>query len=156
MTAHTKMSKMLSGEFHVTQRLPFNHFNSWCCHFVGAHLNHLKETTWIGSMNVSRSKFNTWTRLEIAMSKRLFRWIFLAHYIRLIRLLMVFIMLQLFAEKQTVFGIHIALALIYNSKLYTCNVGRCRIILCKTDDSNVLRAVQMSAVSENFDTTYPW
>lgn len=33
-------------------------------------------------------------------------------------------MLQSFAEKQTAFGIHIALALIYNSKLYTCNVGK--------------------------------
>lgn len=40
--------------------------------------------------------------------------------------------------------IHIAIALIYNSKLYTWNTGHCRIILCKTDNNNVLRAVQMS------------
>lgn len=50
-------------------------------------------------------------------------------------------------------GIHIAVALIYNSKLYTCNVGQCRIILCKTDNNNVLRAVQMSADYDNTANT---
>lgn len=44
---------------------------------------------------------------------------------------------------------HIAVALINNSKLYTCSVGYCRIILCKTDNNNVLRAVQMSADSSS-------
>ncbi|XP_031618060.1 TGF-beta-activated kinase 1 and MAP3K7-binding protein 1-like [Contarinia nasturtii] len=62
--------------------------------------------------------------------------------------------LQSFAEQNTVYGIHIALAFIYNYKLYTCNVGKCRVILCKTDSSNVLRAVQMSAGCEiNQETT---
>ncbi|XP_055323661.1 TGF-beta-activated kinase 1 and MAP3K7-binding protein 1-like [Sitodiplosis mosellana] len=63
--------------------------------------------------------------------------------------------LQSFADEKTVYGIHIALALIYNYKLYTCNVGKCRVILCKTDSSNVLRAVQMSAGCEiNQENTY--
>lgn len=64
---------------------------------------------------------------------------------------------QSIAEQKTVYGIHIALALIYNYKLYTCNVGKCRIILCKTDKNNVLRAVQMSAGCEiNQETIFAW
>lgn len=36
------------------------------------------------------------------------------------------------------------LALIHNSKLYICNIGNCRALLCKSDDNNVLRVVQLS------------
>lgn len=36
------------------------------------------------------------------------------------------------------------LALIYNSKLYICNIGNCRALLCKTDENNVLRVIQLS------------
>lgn len=36
------------------------------------------------------------------------------------------------------------LALIYNSKLYICNIGNCRALLCKNDLNNVLRVVQLS------------
>lgn len=40
--------------------------------------------------------------------------------------------------------INIVLALIHNSQLYLCNIGKCRAILCKTDERDVLRAVQLS------------
>lgn len=41
-------------------------------------------------------------------------------------------------------GSSAVLALIYNSKLYICNIGNCRAILCKTDEHNVLHATQLS------------
>lgn len=36
------------------------------------------------------------------------------------------------------------LALIFNSKLYVCNIGNCRALLCKSDENNVLRVIQLS------------
>lgn len=41
-------------------------------------------------------------------------------------------------------GSSAVLALIYNSKLYICNIGNCRALLCKTDENNVLRVIQLS------------
>lgn len=41
-------------------------------------------------------------------------------------------------------GASAVLALIYKSKLYICNIGNCRALLCKSDDKNVLRVIQLS------------
>lgn len=41
-------------------------------------------------------------------------------------------------------GTSVALALFHLSKLYICNVGSCRVLLCKNDAYNVLRVVQLS------------
>lgn len=41
-------------------------------------------------------------------------------------------------------GSSAVIALIYNSKLYICNIGNCRALLCKTDENNVLRVIQLS------------
>lgn len=41
-------------------------------------------------------------------------------------------------------GASVVLALIHYSKLYIGNVGNCRALLCKNDDNNVLRVVQLS------------
>lgn len=41
-------------------------------------------------------------------------------------------------------GTSVALALFHRSKLYICNVGSCRVLLCKNDANNVLRVVQLS------------
>lgn len=41
-------------------------------------------------------------------------------------------------------GTSIVLALIYKQKLYICNIGTCRALLCKNDSNNVLRVVQLS------------
>lgn len=46
-------------------------------------------------------------------------------------------------DKLTI-GASVVLALIHNQKLYICNVGNCRALLCKSDDNNVLRVVQLS------------
>lgn len=41
-------------------------------------------------------------------------------------------------------GTSIVLALIHKQKLYICNIGTCRALLCKNDNNNVLRVVQLS------------
>lgn len=41
-------------------------------------------------------------------------------------------------------GSSIVLALIHYSRLYICNIGSCRALLCKNDTNNVLRVVQLS------------
>lgn len=41
-------------------------------------------------------------------------------------------------------GTSVVLALIHYSKLYICNIGSCRALLCKNDANNVLRVVQLS------------
>lgn len=46
-------------------------------------------------------------------------------------------------DKLTI-GASVVLALIHNRMLYICNVGNCRALLCKSDDNNVLRVVQLS------------
>lgn len=41
-------------------------------------------------------------------------------------------------------GCSVVLALIHSSRLYICNIGSCRALLCKNDANNVLRVVQLS------------
>lgn len=41
-------------------------------------------------------------------------------------------------------GTSIVLTLIHKHKLYICNIGTCRALLCKNDSNNVLRVVQLS------------
>ncbi|KAK9877293.1 hypothetical protein WA026_017685 [Henosepilachna vigintioctopunctata] len=41
-------------------------------------------------------------------------------------------------------GTACAVALIFNNKLYVANVGNCRVLLCQTDENNVLKVVQLS------------
>lgn len=41
-------------------------------------------------------------------------------------------------------GTSVVLALIHQSKLYICNVGSCRALLCKNDANNALRVQQLS------------
>lgn len=41
-------------------------------------------------------------------------------------------------------GTAVALALIYNNKLFVANVGNCRVLLCKSDPNSVLKVVQLT------------
>lgn len=41
-------------------------------------------------------------------------------------------------------GTSAVLALVYNGRLYVANVGDSRALLCKTDNNQVLRVVQLS------------
>lgn len=41
-------------------------------------------------------------------------------------------------------GTAVALALIYNNKLFVSNVGNCRVLLCKSDPNSVLKVVQLT------------
>ncbi|KAL3268698.1 hypothetical protein HHI36_007801 [Cryptolaemus montrouzieri] len=41
-------------------------------------------------------------------------------------------------------GTACAVALIFNNKLYVANVGNCRVLLCQTDENNVMKVIQLS------------
>lgn len=41
-------------------------------------------------------------------------------------------------------GSSAALALVYNAKLYVCNIGNCRVLVCKTDANKSLHVTQLS------------
>lgn len=41
-------------------------------------------------------------------------------------------------------GSSVVLALIHHGKLYICNIGSCRALLCKNDANNALRVQQLS------------
>lgn len=41
-------------------------------------------------------------------------------------------------------GTACAVALIHNKKLYVANVGNCRVLLCQTDENDVMKVVELS------------
>lgn len=41
-------------------------------------------------------------------------------------------------------GTAAAVVLIFNKKLYVANVGNCRVLLCQTDENNVMKVIQLS------------
>lgn len=41
-------------------------------------------------------------------------------------------------------GTAVAIALIFNNKLYVANVGNCRVLFCHTDHNCVLKVIQLS------------
>ncbi|XP_055902338.1 TGF-beta-activated kinase 1 and MAP3K7-binding protein 1-like [Eupeodes corollae] len=47
-------------------------------------------------------------------------------------------------EQELAIGASAAICLIYNSRLFICNVGTCRVLLCRTDANHTSRAIQFS------------